>query len=817
MSFYQSQPSSQGPIGPIKSMAQYQQLIAGYGNEANGTTTHHTPLKSHQIYTAAYSGVAVYEMMINGIEVMRRRQDSWLNATQILKVAGVEKGKRTKVLEKEILTGHHEKVQGGYGKYQGTWVDYERGVALCRQYQVEDLLRPLLQYDMGQNGVSLAGQGTMETPTKEQAMAAQRKRLYAGVNENHAPSQMSNGTFFKNISSTASNAVAAISKARFDPASQRSGLNQRLNAARRSSQPPRLTGNDSFHGESQQSIQTMASGSNFDGDSVMDSTYGTQNPPRPSQNGEPPRKRARQDTFTESQETVYEPMIGEGSPTEPNQSFLSHGDFTQPQEQGVIALKPLDEPFTERKREKVALLGDLIGSADLNEDISHHEALQTLSGTDLDTPVDHALNTTLHWAASMGYVSLVRALIAGGASIYRVNVEGESPLMRVCGSRNNLDLNSFPEVLELLAPTIEMKDKRRRTVLHKIALASAMKGRAAASKYYLEALLEFVVRQGSANNSQQNSFVVGSAGSVRPMGLTRFIHEMVNAQDDKGDTPLYIAARTGSRSLVEQLREVGADPTIKNCAGLSAVEFGVEPDNDLEEKGGNQQDGGEGRSAIHLLGGMKQELSSFMSGSFSELQNLHELQVREQQAYFDRQRAEMKRLCGEREKKRKELDVAKEQAQQRALRKQKIHSLKKAISKKRMELNTRGIKIWDPPMMGEAIPDGALLAGMETMLIDDDDSSSHHTQPPTSAVVLRSWIHTLHELNEKKAKRLVELRSRDCNHEYTAKRIVSLCTGVDEARLDDAAPRLTVALESDRVNLMNLDKLRGFLRDMEDI
>lgn len=60
-------------------------------------------------------------MTVNNVAVMRRRDDSWLNATQILKVAGVEKGKRTKVLEKEILSGKHEKVQGGYGKYQGTW------------------------------------------------------------------------------------------------------------------------------------------------------------------------------------------------------------------------------------------------------------------------------------------------------------------------------------------------------------------------------------------------------------------------------------------------------------------------------------------------------------------------------------------------------------------------------------------------------------------------------------------------------------------------------------------------------------------------
>src|SRR5258707_14321425 len=59
--------------------------------------------------------------MVRGIAVMRRRADSYVNATQILKVAGIEKGRRTKILEKEILPGKHEIVQGGYGKYQGTW------------------------------------------------------------------------------------------------------------------------------------------------------------------------------------------------------------------------------------------------------------------------------------------------------------------------------------------------------------------------------------------------------------------------------------------------------------------------------------------------------------------------------------------------------------------------------------------------------------------------------------------------------------------------------------------------------------------------
>lgn len=58
---------------------------------------------------------------VSNVSVMRRRADSWLNATQILKVAGVDKGIRTKILESDVVPGVHEKVQGGYGKYQGTW------------------------------------------------------------------------------------------------------------------------------------------------------------------------------------------------------------------------------------------------------------------------------------------------------------------------------------------------------------------------------------------------------------------------------------------------------------------------------------------------------------------------------------------------------------------------------------------------------------------------------------------------------------------------------------------------------------------------
>lgn len=517
-------------------------------------------------------------MEVNNVAVMRRRNDSWLNATQVLKVAGVDKGKRTKILEKEIQTGEHEKVQGGYGKYQGTWIKFDRGVEVCRQYGVEELLRPLLTYDMGQDG-GVAGSGNFNTPTKEQAMAAQRKRMY-NSNADGRPNGMS-GTFFKNISSTASHAVAAISKARFDSPGPRSrnGPTRAPSFSRQSS----MQNGDDFPGNSQQSFAS-------DYGQQVDSAYSTQQGVSAQMNEpEPPRKRQRitmtpADSFSGHSMDMYAATIP-GSPTEPNESFI----YTQgaihdrsPIDDGSGPLPPLPyemSPDVEMKRSM--LMGLFMDTA--TNDTSKHDMLRTFTPAELDMPIDLQSHTALHWAATLARMPLLRALIAAGASPYRINASGETALMRACLVTNSMDHGSFPDLLEVLGGTIEARDQKGRTVLHHIAVTSAVKGRNAASRYYLESLLEWVVRQGSAPNSQ-NSHINGngptSSQLANPkMGIARFMSEIVNAQDSSGDTALNIAARIGNRSIISQLLEVGADPNIANRVGLRPLDFGIGGDN----------------------------------------------------------------------------------------------------------------------------------------------------------------------------------------------------------------------------------------------
>ncbi|EGO60132.1 hypothetical protein NEUTE1DRAFT_74892 [Neurospora tetrasperma FGSC 2508] len=104
------------------------------------------------IYSATYSGIPVWEYQF-GVDlkehVMRRRHDDWVNATHILKAAGFDKPARTRILEREVQKDTHEKIQGGYGRYQGTWIPLEQAEALARRNNIYERLKPIFEFQPG--------------------------------------------------------------------------------------------------------------------------------------------------------------------------------------------------------------------------------------------------------------------------------------------------------------------------------------------------------------------------------------------------------------------------------------------------------------------------------------------------------------------------------------------------------------------------------------------------------------------------------------------------------------------------------------------
>ncbi|KAI0195479.1 hypothetical protein F4808DRAFT_452857 [Astrocystis sublimbata] len=793
MSQPQSQPSSQQSFAMSQPQSQSQFSRHQLPDHPRRNT------QEHIIYKAVYSGVDVYEMEVNNVAVMRRRNDSWLNATQILKVAKIDKGKRTKILEKEIQTGDHEKVQGGYGKYQGTWIHFDRGVEVCKQYHVEELLRPLLTYDMGQDG-GIAGQGDFNTPTKEQAMAAQRKRMYSAGTEGHTNG--TSATFFKSISSTATNAVAAITKARRDSPGPRS--------RNKPTRPPSFSRNPSMQAMDEIPINSQQS---FNADYPIDPFYATQTM---QVFDEPPRKRQRVITPSESfgyaSQSMQHIYANEfpGSPTEPNESFVysQAGIHLHDLETNFLPPLPFDlSPDGERKRNMLMALFMDKGGNDIERIPT--PTLQALTPPDLDAPIDATSNTALHWAATLARIHLLGELIAAGANPSRVNASGETALMRASAVTNNLDQGTFSNLLDVLGDTIDIRDNRGRTVLHHIALSSAVRGRSQSSRYYLERLLEWVVRQGSAPSSQTT--VANGTEAAPKLTIGRFMGEIVNAQDKSGDTALGIASRVGNRSIISQLIEVGADPNIANAAGLRPSDFGV------GEKSEVAADGAEvdGAAPVKDVGSGNQtrestdDIITSMTHLLNETANSFQIDVKSKQADLDVLHSQLRNESTDLSDAKKTLNTLQIAAKARLLTRQRVINLTRGREEEQKRLAK--IEQTQGPLDAASISWETDLQSLPALGAAEQSENNGSPKPTIpSATTLQARIQALKNRTDLTLRGVASLKSRSKDIEIKYRKVVALCTGISEDNVDDLLDGLMRAVESEKGEL-EVGRVRRFL------
>jgi regulatory protein SWI6 len=383
-----------------------------------------------------------------------------------------------------------------------------------------------------------AAAGHESTPTKEQAMAAKRKRMYnSSLNQTNG----ANSPLFPPISATVTNAFTALGKA----SSRRESPAPRPTPAPVASSQGRLRNEIHSQEDWPPPSASIASDLSFSqSQNVPDSAYASQIQLADSQPEmqEPPRKRAR-------------------AATPVNDVPMDHY-YQADAPLGPIPPLNIDHiPNIEHVRQTLMNLF-------INSEVDAISTLDGLTLDQIDMPLDNMGCAAIHWASSLARVPLIRALITRGASIYRVNDAGETALVRGCFCTNNFDQSTFPQLLNLLHPTIAIADNNGRTILHHIALKSGMKGRSADGRYYLNCLLEFIAKHGASSNTQRGP-------GPRVMNLGRFITDIVNAQDKSGDTSLNIAARIGNKSIVHPLLEVGADSSIPNRAGLRPVDFGI--------------------------------------------------------------------------------------------------------------------------------------------------------------------------------------------------------------------------------------------------
>ncbi|KAJ6610204.1 transcription factor [Mycena sp. CBHHK59/15] len=797
-----------------------------------------------KIYNAVYSSVQVYECMVRNIAVMRRRGDSYVNATQILKVAGVDKGRRTKILEKEILPGKHEIVQGGYGKYQGTWIPLERGRDIALQYGVGPLLAPLFDFIPSTSSLG-------PLPLAAPIGTASPRPLSAASSYGNIPGSQSNysGTMPSNLAPPPimpGSALRLLNQGRaqglFTPST--SSASQR---------PPGFAspsyGQSPFSPTSSQTPPPTAlkrNRSEADADIHTGSTENVVTDGRPAsvgpsitngETGPSPSKRARTDETPQSSQGGSSQGIGpvdassKGVPRPSSSANAkpTNGSSSLASYPTRFATKPsiprsIDPTAPIRDNRRAAVIAAVCQNDDPQPVLDLLRELTPDSGSsinaaafEIDTILDDQGHTALHLAASLAHLQTVASLIANGADIHRGNHLGETPLIRACLATHSFDTQTFDNLVSVLAPSIRTLDTSRKSVIHHITSLAGVKGRAVPARYYLDKVFYIIAQN--------------QGGDFRTL---------VDLQDEHGDTALNIAARVGNRSMVRTLLDVGANRMLPNKLGLRPGDFGVETE---ELSGGSRP---EDILAVLRTGPpppvqKSQDVIADMTSMVQSLSTDFQSEIKSKQDALDVTQAHLRAATRELSEQRKQIQAWQARCGELDQITQRIRNVDKAlIEEDQFDWTGRSNGSGDPDAEGEVEDEtedanagdennggpafqwrgtSSTMVGVGGSVDISLNMEAEPPIPPTDLVAslirlrrLKLWHARMEDLMKA---RLKGLQGASAEKEYQCKKIVALCTGIPIDRVEEMLENLVIAVESE-AQIVDIGRVSGFMQKVRD-
>ncbi|KAF2014928.1 apses-domain-containing protein [Aaosphaeria arxii CBS 175.79] len=386
------------------------------------------PPADGKVYSGTYSNVPVYEMTVNNTLVMRRRADDWINATHILKVADFDKPARTRILEREVQKGVHEKVQGGYGKYQGTWIPLHDGRMLAERNGVLERLGPILDYIAGDRSPPPAPKHTTAASNRPKAARQTAAAARRANNNKNNKQQVNNNASNANNTNNGNNVYS-------------------------------LDGINSFITNSQSQVSQISEDP-YD-DSVLQS-----------------RSQHFRDETPDNDTVVSESMLGDH-----DMMNSQYSTGSRKRKRGVDHMSIQDQ---QHQIWADALL-DYFMLLDSEEGFVAPP--EPPANVNLDRAIDEKGHSAMHWAAAMGDLEVVKELIRRGARIDCLSNNLETPLMRAVMFTNNYDKQTMPSMVKIFQQTVVRKDWFNSTVFHHIAATTASTNKFVCARYYLDTII----------------------------------------------------------------------------------------------------------------------------------------------------------------------------------------------------------------------------------------------------------------------------------------------------------------------------------------
>ncbi|MDP4771607.1 MAG: ankyrin repeat domain-containing protein [Limnohabitans sp.] len=165
-------------------------------------------------------------------------------------------------------------------------------------------------------------------------------------------------------------------------------------------------------------------------------------------------------------------------------------------------------------------------------------------------------------AVQFDNVRVVQGLLQRGFDPNTVNPDGVPALMLAVREPSL-------KVAELLAAHPDTKTEVRNSNDESVLMLAAIKG-------YLELVQKLVDNDADVNKTGWTALHYAASGGHVPVIAHLLEHSAyIDAESPNGTTPLMMAAMYGSPEAVKHLIQAGADLTIKNQLGLTALDFAV--------------------------------------------------------------------------------------------------------------------------------------------------------------------------------------------------------------------------------------------------
>ncbi|GMM37958.1 SBF complex DNA-binding subunit [Saccharomycopsis crataegensis] len=607
-----------------------------------------SPDQHPPLYISTYSGVDVYEAYINGFPLMRRCSDDWVNSTQILKAAKFPKAQRTRILEKEIQTGNHQKIQGGNGRFQGTWVPLEIAKQLAEKHGLTKELEIVLYYIPDPNNplkrmnrslkhnsatpskrkkLNNGNAFTNETPSKSAkslaANGASKKQIAS--NKNGSTSQLSissNNFSTPHPQSTGGNNLFMISQG-LTPQQQQQQQQQQLHHHQQQL-------NNQVIGQVSTPVNNVVPG-NFPSLAAAPNTFMSYVPvsSNPSSATTPhfsqfpptvhqflPSQVATQESHSQQQQQQqpYSHQAQLQLQQQFHQQQLLQQHFQQQQQQRfqqhqerLTTNVPNAQPNKTLQPNELGSNsngGAILRPPSMGIDYSKHLISYFSSGAtasipqfvlnppmdfNLDAPIDSEGHAPLHWAAAMGHLPLVAALISHNANPLVQNTLGLNPLCRLVTFTNCHEKQNFPQILEYLKTSLYQPDGNNRLIVHYLAQFSGIKSKRASIQYYFDHIMQEISSANEFCNTQmlrlkRQEILKLRRGRGEKLAIedvvcdveqekNSFIRMILNHCDVHGDTPLHIAVRSKTERMIKKLISAGGDVMVENIDGESSLDL----------------------------------------------------------------------------------------------------------------------------------------------------------------------------------------------------------------------------------------------------